>query len=150
MGNQPGQAGNNRSPSGVPTPHHPSGMPLTNNLRGMLSYCCLAGIPLSNDLFCLFYTGLAQRLNALAALHQQYSGGNRSPNMLQGGYSLSRWFPPEILAQAGGQMHLPPLPSLEELKRLHTSVSHRCRTRKPGFPMKTSSLFFHTLLRLPD
>jgi hypothetical protein len=52
--------------------------------------------------------------------------------MLQGGNSLSRWFPPEIFSQAGsGQMPtLPPMPSqkilsLEELERLHTSpMSH--------------------------
>lgn len=68
-------------------------------------------------------------MNALAALHQQYSG-NRSPNMIQGGNPLSRWFPPEILSQAGGQMPLPPMPnqkimSLEELERMHTSpMSH--------------------------
>ena len=71
-------------------------------------------------------------MNAFAALQQQAFGGNRSPNMLQGGNPLSRWFPPEILSQAGsGQMPtLPPMPnqkifSLEELERLHTSpMSH--------------------------
>lgn len=84
--------------------------------------------------FDLTILGQAQSLNALAALQQQTLGGNRSPNMLQGGMSnpLSRWFPPEILSQAGsGQMPaLPPMPnqkilSLEELERLHTSpMSH--------------------------
>ncbi len=50
--------------------------------------------------------------------------------MIQGGNPLSRWFPPEILSQAGGQMPLPPMPnqkimSLEELERMHTSpMSH--------------------------
>ena len=76
-------------------------------------------------------------MNALAAMQQQQQQqqqafGNRSPNMLQGGNPLSRWFPPEIFSQAGsGQMpNLPPMPnhkilSLEELERLHTSpLSH--------------------------
>jgi len=74
----------------------------------------------------------AQGLNALAALQQQAYSGNRSPNMLQGGNPLARWFPPEILSQAGSGMmpNLPPMPnqkilSLEELERLHTSpMSH--------------------------
>ena len=70
-------------------------------------------------------------MNALTALHQQYSGTRSPNNVIQGGNPLSRWFPPEILSQAGGQMpNLPPMPnqkilSLEELERMHTSpMSH--------------------------
>ena len=76
-------------------------------------------------------------MNALAALQQQgfgsggSGGGNRSPNMMQQGNPLARWFP-DMLSQAGsGQMpNLPPMPnqkilSLEELERMHTSpMSH--------------------------
>lgn len=110
MSNQNGQ---NRLPSGMNSSNQFYGMPPTSNFRGPTQ-----GI---------------NGMNALAAMQQQQQAfGNRSPNMLQGGNPLSRWFPPEIFSQAGsGQMpNLPPMPnhkilSLEELERLHTSpLSH--------------------------
>lgn len=111
MANQSGgpQTGQSRPPSGLNSSNQFYGFPPASNLRGQ-----------------------AQGLNALAALQQQAYAGNRSPNMLQGGNPLARWFPPEILSQAGSGMmpNLPPMPnqkilSLEELERLHTSpMSH--------------------------